>query len=118
MNEILELLREPLLTIVTLLLGYLGYKLKSYLNLKISIEKQQNIINIVDASVRFVEQTTGVNILSGDKLKLAKEYALRSLNDAHISITDEELTMWIEAIVNGFNQEKEEFEFTESVGTK
>lgn len=104
LNELLNLLRPTIMTGVTIILGFLGMKIKNYYNVKISFEQQKQIANIAKAAVMFVEQVAGEYLLSDDKLSMAKHRAKVTLNQVGIDITDEELTMWIEAFVGGLNQ--------------
>lgn len=106
MQELLELIQPTLVTLVSLLLGYAGLKVKNYYDLKVSSEKQDQIIKVIQATVLFVEQVSGENLLSEDKLALAKHRALETLEGMGITLSDEELTMWIESFVNGLNQNK------------
>ncbi|WP_430833491.1 phage holin family protein [Erysipelothrix rhusiopathiae] len=103
LNELLNLLRPTLITAGTIILSFLGMKMKKYYNVKICLEQQKQITNIVKAAVMFVEQVAGEHLLSDDKLSMAKHRAKVTLNQVGIDITDEELTMWIEAFVGGFN---------------
>lgn len=103
LNELLNLLRPTLITAGTIILSFLGMKMKKYYNVKISLEQQKQITNIVKAAVMFVEQVAGEHVLSVDKLSMAKHRAKVNLNQVGIDITDEELTMWIEAFVGGLN---------------
>lgn len=103
LNELLNLLRPTLITAGTIILSFLGMKMKKYYNVKISLEQQKQITNIVKAAVMFVEQVAGEYLLSGEKLSMAKHRAKVTLNQVGIDITDEELTMWIEAFVGAIN---------------
>lgn len=105
LNELLNLLRPTIMTGVTIILGFLGMKIKNYYNVKISFEQQKQIANIAKAAVMFVEQVAGEHLLSDDKLSMAKHRAKVTLNQVGIDITDEELTMWIEAFVGGLNHQ-------------
>lgn len=41
LNELLNLLRPTIMTGVTIILGFLGMKIKNYYNMKISFEQQK-----------------------------------------------------------------------------
>ncbi|QIK57760.1 phage holin [Erysipelothrix sp. HDW6A] len=103
MNELFEIVRPTLITLVTLILGYFSLQFKTWINIKITSEQQAQIIKVAKAAVEFVEQVSGNKIFGEKKLELAKQRALSSLNNIGIKISDEELTMWIEAIVKGMN---------------
>ncbi|WP_342622031.1 phage holin family protein [Erysipelothrix sp. P66] len=103
LNELLNLLHPTLITAGTIILSFLGMKMKKYYNVKISLEQQKQIANIAKAAVMFVEQVAGEHVLSDDKFSMAKHRAKVTLNQVGIDITDEELTMWIEAFVGGLN---------------
>ena len=104
MNELFELVRPTLITLVTLIIGYFSLQFKTWVNIKITSEQQKQITKVIKAAVDFVEQVSGEEVLSDDKLALAKQRALSTLNNIGIKITDEELTMWIEALVKGMNE--------------
>ena len=107
-SDLMAILWPTVVTIGTLLLSFLGAKVGSFLNAKISQTQQDQIMNVIMASVQFVEQVSGGTFKGKDKLLLAKQRAREVLNGMGILITDEELTMWIEAFLNGLNESNKE----------
>lgn len=102
MNELLEQLTPYLITIATIILGYVATKIKSFIDSKIAKDKQEEITAIVKATVSYVEQVAPILKITGsDKLALAKEKALSWLADKGLTISDTELDILIESFVNG-----------------
>lgn len=85
------------------LLGAVGvYVIKvvtGYIVVKTTGHQRQFAIDIIEASVNFVEQSTGESILSEEKFEIAKQRARESINKLGFKISDEELEMWIENFV-------------------
>lgn len=104
MEDLWKLVEPVFVTLVSLILGYVGLKIRNYYEMKVSSEKQDQIIKVVKAAVAFVEQVSDEKLLSEDKLLLAKHRALETLQTMGITLSDEELTMWIESFVNGLNK--------------
>lgn len=99
MEELLQLLQPTLITLITLILGYLGTRVKVLIDTKVSKDQQDQILNVISASVDFVEQITKDKDFVGDKLVLAKNRARAIINGMGLEITEDELEMWIEAFV-------------------
>ena len=99
MEELLQVLQPTLIALITIILGYLGTRLKVLIDSKVSVNKQDEIMNIINASVMWVEQVTKNDNFVGDKLLLAKNRAKNIINGIGLEISDEELEMWIEAFV-------------------
>lgn len=108
MNELLLELQPYLVGILTILLGYLGNKLRLFLDEKIEQEQQEKIKDIVKGVVAFVEQVAKVDVelVGQEKFNLAKEKAVLLLNEKGFVISEIELEMLIESFVLGL-QEKE-----------
>ena len=103
MNELLLELQPYLIGILTVILGYVGNKLRLYFDAKIETEKQEQIKDIVKGVVAFVEQVAKVDVeLKGqEKFNLAKEKAVLLLNEKGFVISEVELDMLIESFVLG-----------------
>ena len=100
MEELLQVLQPTLITLITLILGYLGTRVKVLIDSKIAIDKQNEIMNIISASVLWVEQITKDKDFVDNKFDLAKNRAKGIINNLGLEITEEELEMWIEAFVH------------------
>ena len=94
MNELMPSIISMAVTVLTVLGGYLGMKLKEILNTK---QKR----DIVEATVKYVEQV-GKSLGSEEKLELAKKKALEWLNSKGLTVSEVELEILIEAFVNDF----------------
>lgn len=106
MEELLQLVTPTLITLITIILGYLGTKLKLLIDAKLSKEKQDQIMNVIHASVQFVEQVAQDENFVSDKFVLAQARAKSIINGMGLEITDEELQMWIEAFVLELKKEQ------------
>ena len=108
MNELLLELQPYLIGILTVILGYVGNKLRLYFDAKIETEKQEQIKDIVKGVVAFVEQVAKVDVkLKGqEKFNLAKEKAVLLLNEKGFLISEVELDMLIESFVLGLKEEE------------
>ena len=97
MNEILPLLQP----ILVLILGFVGNKIRLYINGKIALDKQKEIENVVRASVTFVEQVTGqdLEVKGQAKFLWAKERASAVLKGMGLEVNEEYLDTLIEAFV-------------------
>lgn len=106
MNELLIELQPYLIGILTVILGYVGNKLRLYFDAKIETEKQDQIKDIVKGVVAFVEQVAKVDVeLAGkEKFNLAKEKAILLLNGKGFVISEVELDMLIESFVLGLQE--------------
>ncbi len=103
MKELLLELQPYLVGILTVILGYVGNKLRLYFDAKIETEKQEQIKDIVKGVVAFVEQVAKVDVeLKGkEKFNLAKRKAILLLNEKGLVISEVELDMLIESFVLG-----------------
>ena len=81
-------------TLISALAGWLGIKVKAFLDTK---EKRE----IVEATVMYVEQV-GRSLGSHEKLELAKEKALEWINTKGFKVSEIELEILIEAAVQNF----------------
>lgn len=100
MEELLQVLQPTLITLITLIFGYLGTRVKVLIDSKIAIDKQDEIMNVINASVLWVEQITQDKDFVGNKFDLAKNRAKNIINGMGLDIRDDELEMWIEAFVH------------------
>jgi len=98
MHELLLELQPHIISIAVTLLsalaGWLGIKVKAFLDTK---EKR----DIVEATVMYVEQV-GRSLGSHEKFELAKEKALEWINTKGFNVSDIELEILIEAAVQNF----------------
>ena len=110
MNELLLELQPYLIGILTVILGYVGNKLRLYFDAKIETEKQEQIKDIIKGVVAFVEQVAKVDVeLKGkEKFNLAKEKAVLLLNEKGFVISEFELDTLIESFVLGLGGDKVE----------
>ena len=105
MNELMLELQPYIISILAVLLTYLGARLEAILNgfveARITKEKQEQIKDIVKGVVAFVEQITkeDLTIKGQEKYTLAKAKALEILNSKNLVITEAELDMLIESFV-------------------
>ena len=108
--EITNAIVSALGTVLVALVGYVAQRLASYLKTKGITEKLANKQYLVDIAVNAVEQIY-YHENGGRKFDLAKEEAMKLLNQNGVTITDEELESFIEASVkamnDGFNSVKE-----------
>ena len=100
----MELLNEMLpyiIGILTVLATYLGNKLRQWLDVKVAVDKQKQIEGMVKASVLWVEQVYGVDMVevSQDKFEQAKQRSLFLLQNAGLEVDEEYLETLIEAFV-------------------
>ena len=100
MEELLQVLQPTLVGLITIIVGYLGTRLKVFIDSKISKDKQDEIMNVINASVLWVEQITKDKDFVGNKFDFAKNRAKNIINGMGLDISDDELEMWIEAFVH------------------
>lgn len=107
--ELLEVLIPTLLSVVTIVVTYAGAKIGAYYNLKVSKDKQEQIDNIINSSVVWVEQITGVDLeyKAQEKFNFAKNRALELLKGAGLEVSEEYLDTLIEVFVNGLHSDNE-----------
>lgn len=95
---IMRMILIALATIGTFLIGIIKAKYSEYVNTDTKKE-------IAMLTVRYVEQV--FKTLHGtEKLDKAKSAFVKMLNDKGIKVTDDEVTMLIEAAVNQMNERK------------
>lgn len=95
-NIIMQMILIALATIGTFLIGLIKAKYSQYINTDTKKE-------IAMLTVRYVEQV--FKTLHGtEKLDKAKSAFVKMLNDKGIKVTDDEVTMLIEAAVNQMNE--------------
>ncbi len=87
-------------TILTAIFGFLGAKIKRYLDEK---ENARIVQHIVKTTVLAIEQMyTGIK--GTDKYKMALENITEILEQKGIAVTELELQMLIESVVSEFNE--------------
>ena len=86
-------------TILTGLVAYIATRLKSKYEEYVNIETKQKIVKtVVNATEQLYKDLDGAK-----KLEKAKENIIALLNEKGITITELEMDMMIEEVVNGFN---------------
>lgn len=107
MNELLLELQPHLITILGIIVGYLGVKLRTLFDIKVSKDQQAMIRDIVKGSVMFVEQISkqDMTLVGQAKFEKAKSRALVIMNEKGLKISEEELETLIEEFVRGLNSE-------------
>ena len=98
-----QVLIPVLATILTGVFSYIGMRIKSIYEEKVDTEVKKQIVN---ATVQYVEQVYS-KLKGEEKLKKAIETASAWLNDKGIYVSEAELTVLLEAAVNGFTTEFE-----------
>ena len=100
LNECLDIILPAIASVIAILFGVLGAKLKSVYDTKIKTDTAKIV---VDDVVKFVQQV--YKDLDGpEKLQKALTEASTILNEKGISISDTELDMLIESAVYGLKQ--------------
>ena len=100
LNECLDIILPAIASVIAVLFGVLGAKLKSVYDTKIKTDTAKSV---VDDVVKFVQQV--YKDLDGpEKLQKALTEASTILNEKGISISDTELDMLIESAVFGLKQ--------------
>lgn len=100
LNECLDIILPAIASVIAVLFGVLGAKLKSVYDTKIKTDTAKIV---VDDVVKFVQQV--YKDLDGpEKLQKALTEASTILNEKGISISDTELDMLIESAVFGLKQ--------------
>ncbi len=87
-------------TILTAIFGFLGAKIKRYLDEK---ENARIVQHIVKTTVLAIEQMYK-GIKGADKYKMALENITEILEQKGIAVTELELQMLIESVVSEFNE--------------
>ena len=90
-------------TVLVALVGYLAQKVAVYLKERGISEKLANKQYLVDIAVKSIEQIY-VNEQGEAKFNLAKQEALKLLNDNGFEVDDHELQAFIEASVKAMNE--------------
>lgn len=102
MNKLLQGATPVVLELVSItiigLIGFTAQKVKIYFNDKGITEKLTQYDYLADVAVMAVEQVYK-NEHGDVKKKQAKEYVVHSLNGMNLSITEQQLDMFIEAAV-------------------
>ena len=108
MNELLLELQPYVISILAVLLSYLGARLNKFLNSRIEKDKQEQIKDIVKGVVAFVEQVAkfDLELVGKEKYNLAKEKAVLLLNEKGLVVSETELDMLIESFVLGLKDEE------------
>ena len=100
LNECLDIILPAIASVIAVLFGVLGAKLKSVYDTKIKTDTAKTV---VDDVVKFVQQV--YKDLDGpEKLQKALTEASTILNEKGISISETELDMLIESAVYGLKQ--------------
>ena len=87
-------------TILTGLVAYIATRLKNKYEEYVNTETKQKIVKtVVNAVEQLYKDLDGTK-----KLEKAKENIIALLNEKGITITELEMDMMIEEVVNGFNQ--------------
>ena len=94
---------ELLLTIVAIIIGYIGNKIKKIYTEKSRNETVEKIITMVCTAI---EQLYG-DLSGSEKLEKAKEYIREMLASKKIEVNDLEMQILIESTVKGLKQKKE-----------
>lgn len=86
-------------TLLTGLVAYIATRLKSKYEEYVNTETKQKIVKtVVNATEQLYKDLDGAK-----KLEKAKENIIALLNEKGITITELEMNMMIEEVVNGFN---------------
>ena len=95
---------EIIITIMTGLATYIATRIKSKYEEYVNTETKQKIVKtVVNAVEQLYKDLDGTK-----KLEKAKENIIALLNEKGITITELEMDMMIEEVVNGFNQSLKE----------
>lgn len=97
LNQCLDVILPAIASVVAVLFGVLGTKIKQIYNEKIQDETVRTVVeNVVKWAQQTFEQTQGP-----EKLQAALEKASTILNEKGITVSDTELNMLIESAVYG-----------------
>lgn len=100
LNQLLDILLPAIASVVTVIFGILGTKIKAKYDEKVDTETKKKI---VESTVAYIQQV--YKTLEGEaKLTKAMETASQLLIEKGICITDLELRMLIESAVYGLKQ--------------
>lgn len=93
---------EILSTILTAVFSYIGLKLKANIEKCLNDKTKKDII---EDTVKYVEQLYS-NLNGDEKLTKAKEKAVEWLNERKINISNTELEVLIESVLNEIKEKK------------
>lgn len=97
-NAIAPNIMEIITAILLALVGFLGAKVKVILNTKIKRD-------IAEDTVKYVEQISrNLGLTSDQKFELARKEIIKLLEGVGLKVTEEELKILIESMVNKFFQ--------------
>lgn len=100
-----EIIKEYLIPALSLLISalftWLGVKVKSFINKQKEQIENEQIDNIIDRVVCYVEQTSK-DLTSSEKFNKAMTSASSWLNEKGIKVSDTQLEILIESAVNSF----------------
>lgn len=100
LNECLDILLPAVASIVTIVFGIIGTKIKQAYDTK---TKNETVKVVVDDVVKFVQQVYS-DLKGPEKLQKALTQASTILNEKGITISESELDMLIESAVYGLKQ--------------
>ena len=106
MELIQEYLIQILATVITAVASFIGVSIKKAYTKYVDTKTKKEIVEL---TVKYVEQVNKkVLVTNEDKLRLAKEKALKWLNSKGLKVDDTELDILIESAVNGLKSTNEE----------
>lgn len=114
MEDLFAQLLPILGSALVIIAGFLGERLKSYLDLKMDAEKQSQVSDFVKFTVAYVNQI-GIDLNPEEKFALAKDKVIIWASDKGITVSEMEVDVLIEAFVNGFKREEAAIENTSNV---
>lgn len=100
LNEIMPSLLSFVGTVVAVLFGYLGVKVKQLYNKYVDTQVEKDVVY---STVKYVEQIY-TNIHGEDKLNEALKQASSILQEKGIQVSQDQLKTLIESAVYGMNQ--------------
>jgi len=103
MESIMEVIQSNIIQIIGAILvgiaSFIGTKIKMLYEEKINDDTKRKVVKTV---VEAVEQIYS-DLNGAEKLQIAQENIVAMLNEKGITITELEMQMLIESVVNGFN---------------
>lgn len=107
-EQIAPLFNQLLLTVLTALFTYLGYKVKKFIEKKEIQEALNNNQELAMMSIKYVEQV-GEHLANSEKLRLAKTKLVEIAGNQGVTIQENELDVLIESALlsfkDGFSRE-------------
>lgn len=103
MNELLNQITPFVMSIFTVIAGFIAFKVKQFIDEKITVEQQTAILRFIKATVDYVEQI-GIELPGEAKFNLAKQQVVNYANEKGIVITENEIDVLIEAFVHNLKQ--------------